>query len=45
MRYARRFWASISSVAILSLLALPLPEKPAFGADNQIVFIFGGDVE
>jgi poly-gamma-glutamate capsule biosynthesis protein CapA/YwtB (metallophosphatase superfamily) len=45
MRYSQRFWASISSVAILSFLALVLPEKPAFAADNQMVFIFGGDVE
>src|ERR1700730_273043 len=45
MRYSRRFWASISSVAILSFLALALPEKAAFAADNQIVFMFGGDVE
>jgi hypothetical protein len=44
MRYSPRFWASISSVAILSSLALGLPEKPAFAADN-VVFIFGGDVE
>jgi hypothetical protein len=45
MRYSPRFWASISSVAILSFLALALPEKAAFAADNQIVFMFGGDVE
>src|SRR5262249_49944021 len=42
MRCSQRFWASISSVAILSFLALALPEKPAFAADNQMVFIFGG---
>ena len=44
MRYSLRFWASISSVAILSSLALGLPENPAFAADN-VVFVFGGDVE
>jgi hypothetical protein len=32
-------------VAIVSLLALSVPGKPAFAADNQVVFIFGGDVE
>ena len=45
MRCSPRFWASISSLAILSTLALGLPEKPAFAADNQVVFVFGGDVE
>ena len=45
MRSSPRFWASISSLAILSSLALGLPQKPAFAADNQVVFIFGGDVE
>jgi len=45
MRYSRRFWASISSMAILPLLALALSEKPTFAGDNEIVFIFGGDVE
>jgi hypothetical protein len=45
MRYSPRFWASISNVVILPFLALALPEKPAFAADNQVVFIFGGDVE
>ena len=45
MRSSPRFWASISSLAILSSLALCLPQKPAFAADNQVVFIFGGDVE
>jgi hypothetical protein len=45
MRCSPRFWASISSVAFLSFLALTLLEKPAFAADSQIVFIFGGDVE
>jgi hypothetical protein len=29
----------------LSSLALGLPGKPAFAADNQVVFIFGSDVE
>jgi hypothetical protein len=45
MRSSPRFWASISSLAILSSLTLGLPGKPAFAADNQAVFIFGGDVE
>src|ERR1700730_18592454 len=40
-----RFWTLISSVAIMSSLALGVPGKPAFAADNQVVFIFGGDVE
>jgi len=40
-----RFWTLISSVAIVSSLALGVPGKPAFAADNQVVFIFGGDVE
>jgi poly-gamma-glutamate capsule biosynthesis protein CapA/YwtB (metallophosphatase superfamily) len=45
MCYSPRFLASISSVAILSSIALGLPGKAAFAADNQVVFIFGGDVE
>jgi hypothetical protein len=45
MRNSPRFWVSISSLAILSLLALGLPGKPAFAADGQVVFVFGGDVE
>src|ERR1700730_11735704 len=45
MRYSRRFWASISSVAILSSLALILRGKPGYAANNQVVMIFGGDVE
>jgi len=45
MRYLPRLWASISTAAILSALALGLPDKPAFAADNQVVFIFGGDVD
>ena len=40
-----RFWTLISSVAMMSSLALGVPGKPAFAADNQVVFIFGGDVE
>jgi poly-gamma-glutamate capsule biosynthesis protein CapA/YwtB (metallophosphatase superfamily) len=44
MRCLPRFWASISSMAILSSLALSLPENPACAADN-VVFVFGGDVE
>src|SRR5580700_944305 len=45
MRSSPRFWVSISSLAILSSLALGAPGAPAFAADNQVVFIFGGDVE
>jgi hypothetical protein len=45
MRHSPRFWASISSAAVLSSLALGLPEMPAVAADNQVVFVFGGDVE
>jgi poly-gamma-glutamate capsule biosynthesis protein CapA/YwtB (metallophosphatase superfamily) len=45
MRNSRRFWTLMSGAAILSSLVLDLPEKPAFAADNQVVFIFGGDVE
>src|ERR1700686_3881638 len=45
IRSSPRFWVSISSLAILSSLALGLPGKPAFAADSQVAFIFGGDVE
>jgi hypothetical protein len=45
MRYSPRFWPSICCLAILFLLVLALPGKPAFAADNQVVLIFGGDVE
>jgi poly-gamma-glutamate capsule biosynthesis protein CapA/YwtB (metallophosphatase superfamily) len=45
MRCSPRFWTLISSAAILSALVLGLPGKVAFAADNQVVFIFGGDVE
>ena len=45
MRYSPRFWPSICCLAILLLLLLALPGKPAFAADNQAVLIFGGDVE
>ena len=45
MSSSPRLWASISSLAILSSLALGLPGKPAFAADDQVVFIFGSDVE
>ena len=44
MKSSPRFWAPISSVAILSSLALGLPVNAAFAADN-VVFVFGGDVE
>jgi poly-gamma-glutamate capsule biosynthesis protein CapA/YwtB (metallophosphatase superfamily) len=43
MRCAARLW--ISSIALLSSLAVGLPDRPAAAADNQAVFIFGGDVE
>ena len=45
MLCSRGVWASLSSVAIFSLIVLGLPGKSAFAADNQVVFIFGGDVE
>jgi hypothetical protein len=45
MRYSPRFWPSICCLTILFLLVLALPGKPAFAADNQVVLIFGGDVE
>jgi hypothetical protein len=44
MRHSR-FWLTISGLAIWLLLVLGLPGKPAFAADNQVVLIFGGDVE
>ena len=43
MRCSPRFCTLISSAAILTSLALALPGKSAFAADNQVVFIFGGD--
>jgi hypothetical protein len=43
MRHSSRFWLSISSLAIWLLLMLGLPGQPAFAADNQVVFIFGGE--
>jgi hypothetical protein len=45
MRSSPRLWPSISGIAILLLLVLALPGKPVFAADNQVVLIFGGDVE
>jgi hypothetical protein len=45
MLCSRGVWASVSSEAIFSLIVLGLPGKSAFAADNQVVFIFGGDVE
>jgi hypothetical protein len=44
MGQSSRLWLLISGLAIWLLLVLSLP-KPAFAADNQVVFIFGGDVE
>ena len=43
MRSSPQFLATIASLA--GSLLLGLPEKAAFAADNQVVFIFGGDVE
>jgi hypothetical protein len=44
MRYSPRFWPSICCFALF-LLVVALPGKSAFAADNQVVLIFGGDVE
>jgi hypothetical protein len=40
-----RFFTLTSSAAIFSSFMLGVLEKSAFAADNQVVFIFGGDVE
>jgi len=45
MTYASRFWLPSSGLAIHLLFALALPGKLAYAADNQVTFIFGGDVE
>ena len=45
MRSSLQSWASVSGAALLLSAALALPGKPAFAADNQVTFIFGGDVE
>src|SRR6266699_202187 len=45
MRYSPRSWPSIWCPALLFLFLLILPGKPAYAADNQVVMIFGGDVE
>jgi hypothetical protein len=46
MRSSPRLHPSISGIAILLLLGLPLPAKPVqAAAGNQVVMIFGGDVE
>jgi hypothetical protein len=45
MQNSPRYWPSASCVAILLPLTLGLPGKPALAADNQVIFIFGGDVE
>jgi poly-gamma-glutamate capsule biosynthesis protein CapA/YwtB (metallophosphatase superfamily) len=45
MRSSLQYWASVSGAALLLSAALALPGKPAFAADNQVTFIFGGDVE
>jgi hypothetical protein len=44
MRHSPRFWPLICCFATLILSVLP-QGKPAFAADNQVVLIFGGDVE
>jgi hypothetical protein len=45
MQNSPRYWPSASCVAMLLPLTLGLPGKPALAADNQVIFIFGGDVE
>ena len=45
MQNSPRYWPSASCVAILLPLTLGLPGEPALAADNQVIFIFGGDVE
>ena len=45
MRYSPRFWLSVPGHVLLLSVALGLPNKPALAADNQVVLIFGGDVE
>jgi poly-gamma-glutamate capsule biosynthesis protein CapA/YwtB (metallophosphatase superfamily) len=45
MRNSSRLGLSVAALALLFPLALSLPGKPAYAADNQVTFIFGGDVE
>jgi poly-gamma-glutamate capsule biosynthesis protein CapA/YwtB (metallophosphatase superfamily) len=45
MRNSPRLCLSVAALALLFPLVLSLPGKPAFAADNQVTFIFGGDVE
>jgi hypothetical protein len=45
MRYTPRSWPSIWCPALLLLFLLILPGKLVYAADNQVVMIFGGDVE
>ena len=45
MRNSPRLCMSVAALALLFPLALSLPSKPAYAADNQVTFIFGGDVE
>ena len=45
MRSSLQSWASVSGAVLLLSAAFALPGKPAFAADNQVTFIFGGDVE
>jgi hypothetical protein len=45
MRRSSQFWLPISGLAIWLLLVLALTGKLAYAADNQVTFIFGGDVE
>jgi hypothetical protein len=45
MRNSRRLCLSVATLALLFPLALSLSGSPAYAADNQVTFIFGGDVE
>jgi hypothetical protein len=45
MRTSLPSWASVSGTALLLSAELALPGELAFAADNQVTFIFGGDVE
>ena len=45
MRNPRRPCLSVATLALLFPLALSLSGSPAYAADNQVTFIFGGDVE
>jgi hypothetical protein len=45
MRNSRRLCLSVATLAVLFPLALSLSGSPAYAADDQVTFIFGGDVE